>query len=231
MCNALFGDAQTAGCVYLPCITYHRQYLHYYVLNFIITQFRMFSLGSLVQYLQVGRQFNFFFQVVRVGWGAGGSLSGTGRLFRQVSLGRQFMQFRQFRWGVFVALDFVAKKRLITLQLVRQFRVCTILHCVCTSIPRYTKFNLFSNTCWIYSGCSIFFSNTKFSTCTNFFNIFLLVFCEHFRMGTDFVLKNVYQIQNFRYFLPVRHVLHAIRLTSAKANTQLQTCSHACSQS
>jgi hypothetical protein len=26
-------------------------------------------------------------------------------------------------------------------------------------------------------------------------------------------------------------VLHAIRLTSAKANTQQQTCSHACSQS
>ena len=87
------------------------------------------------------------------------------------------------------------------------------------------------NTCWKYSGCCIFFSNTKFSTCTNFFNIFLLVFCEHFRMGTHFVLKNVYEIQNFRYFLPVPHVLHAIRLTSAKANTQQQTCSHACSQS
>ena len=112
-----------------------------------------------------------------------------------------------------------------------QFRVCTILHCVCTSIPRYTKFNLFSNTCWKYSGCCIFFSNTKFSTCMNFFNIFLLVFCEHFRMGTHFVLKNVYEIQNFRYFLPVPHVRHAIRLTSAKANTQQQTCSHACSQS
>ena len=91
--------------------------------------------------------------------------------------------------------------------------------------------NLFSNTCWKYSGCCIFFSNTKFSTCMNFFNIFLLVFCEHFRMGTHFVLKNVYQIQNFRYFLPVPHVRHAIRLTSAKANTQQQTCSHACSQS
>ena len=67
----------------------------------------------------------------------------------------------------------------------------------------------------------------------NFFNIFLLVFCEHFRMGAHFVLKNVYQIQNFRYFLPVPHVRHAIRLTSAKANTLQQTrqpvLDHACS--
>ena len=55
------------------------------------------------------------------------------------------------------------------------------------------------------------------------FQHFLLVFCEHFRMGTHFVLKNVYQIQNFRYFLPVPHVRHAIRLTSAKANTLQQT--------
>ncbi len=53
-----------------------------------------------------------------------------------------------------------------------------------------------------------------------------LVFCEHFRMGTHFVLKNVYQIQNFRYFLPVPHVRHAIRLTSAKAKTQQQTQQH-----